>query len=90
MKSALTRLLVFAALAATLPICASAQSADIPRTASGKPDLNGLWQALGNAHWDIEPHAARAALAMQPGPVIPVPANSQPPPHRCFMFRTLH
>jgi len=51
-----------------------AQGSDIPRTASGKPDLNGIWQALGNAHWDIEAHMARAALAMQPGPVVPVPA----------------
>ncbi len=57
------------------PFGGSAQLADIPRTASGKPDLNGIWQALGNAHWDIEPHRARAALAMQPGPVIPVPAS---------------
>ena len=52
-----------------------AQHTDIPRTASGKPDMNGIWQALGNAHWDIEPHLARAALAMQPGPVVPVPAE---------------
>jgi len=52
-----------------------AQSGDIPRTAAGRPDLNGIWQALGNAHWDIEPHSARPALAMQPGPVVPVPAN---------------
>jgi hypothetical protein len=54
---------------------AAAQSADIPRTPSGRPDFNGIWQALGNAHWDIEPHAARPALAMQPGPVVPVPAR---------------
>ena len=67
--------LILVALAAALPLCLSAQNGDIPRTASGKPDMNGLWQTLGNAHWDIEPHAARAALAMQPGPVIPVPAN---------------
>ncbi len=52
----------------------AAQSTDIPRTAAGKPDMNGIWQALGNAHWDIEPHLARPALAMQPGPVVPVPA----------------
>ena len=54
---------------------AGAQSGEVPRTLSGRPDLNGIWQALGNAHWDIEPHQARAALAMQPGPVVPVPAD---------------
>ena len=35
-----------------------------PRAADGKPDLNGIWQALGTAHWDVEGHAAR------PGPVV--------------------
>jgi hypothetical protein len=53
----------------------SASRGEIPRLPSGRPDLNGIWQALGNAHWDIEPHAARPALAMQPGPVVPVPAK---------------
>lgn len=53
----------------------ASQGAGIPRTASGKPDMNGIWQALGNAYWDIEPHLARPALAMQPGPVVPVPAS---------------
>jgi hypothetical protein len=48
---------------------------EIPRTPGGRPDFNGIWQALGNAHWDIEPHTARPALAMQPGPVVPVPAT---------------
>jgi hypothetical protein len=28
-----------------------------PRTADGKPNLNGIWQVLGSAHWDLEPHA---------------------------------
>ena len=31
-----------------------------PRTAEGRPDLNGIWQALGTADWDIEAHQARA------------------------------
>ena len=60
---------------ATLPQGARAQSAGIPRTAAGKPDLNGIWQTLGTANYDLEPHMARAALAMRPGPVVPVPAK---------------
>ena len=60
---------------AVAAVSANAQTAEIPRTQDGKPDMNGIWQALGNAHWDIEPHAARAALQMQPGPVVPVPAK---------------
>jgi hypothetical protein len=60
---------------ATLPATGVAQRRDLPRTASGKPDLNGIWQALGNDHYDIEPHDARPALAMRAGPVVPVPAR---------------
>jgi hypothetical protein len=29
-----------------------------PRTPDGKPNLNGIWQALNEANWDLEPHAA--------------------------------
>lgn len=67
------------AVATTAACARSAESVSqadsIPRTSSGRPDMNGIWQALGNAHWDIEPHLARPALAMQPGPVVPVPAR---------------
>jgi hypothetical protein len=45
-----------------------------PRLSDGKPDLNGIWQALNEANWDLEPHMARAALALRPGPYVPVPA----------------
>jgi len=34
----------------------------LPRLAGSAPNLNGIWQALGNAHWDLETHTA------QPGP----------------------
>ena len=44
-----------------------------PRIA-GHPDLNGIWQAINEANYDIEGHTARPALALQPGPYGPVPA----------------
>ena len=50
------------------------RAAAIPRL-NGKPDLNGIWQTLTTANWDIQAHSAKAALAMRPGPVIPVPAK---------------
>jgi hypothetical protein len=45
-----------------------------PRLANGRPDLNGIWQALNEAHYDLEAHVARPALALRPGPYGPIPA----------------
>jgi hypothetical protein len=45
-----------------------------PRAADGHPDLNGIWQAMNEANWDIEMHMARPALQVRPGPYGPVPA----------------
>lgn len=46
-----------------------------PRGLDGKhPDLNGIWQALNEANYDVERHNARASLALRDGPVGPVPA----------------
>jgi len=47
-----------------------------PRGPAGKPDLNGVWQVFNRANYDIEPHAARASLAMVEGDLGPVPAPS--------------
>ncbi|THD78582.1 MAG: hypothetical protein E7812_11380 [Phenylobacterium sp.] len=39
------------------------------------PDLNGVWQVMNTAGWNIEPHAASAALQLRAGPYGPVPAK---------------
>jgi hypothetical protein len=55
----------------------SAQTAsdEISRTADGKPDLGGVWQALNTAHFDLEAHPARPGLAITAAP----PRSTAPP-----------
>src|ERR1700719_1808918 len=65
------------ALAFVLPGSSAAQTANAsPGLADGKPDLNGIWQALGEANYDVEAHVARPAMAVRPGPYGPVPASA--------------
>ena len=45
----------------------AAQATGLARTVEGKPDFNGIWQALNEAHWDLEAHAARPGMVTQPG-----------------------
>ena len=45
-----------------------------PRIAGGHPDLNGIWQAINEANFDLEGHSARPAMALRKGPYGPVPA----------------
>ncbi len=44
-----------------------------PRLADGHPDLNGIWQTINEANYDIQMHVARPALALREGPYGPVP-----------------
>jgi hypothetical protein len=46
-----------------------------PRTADGKPNLNGIWQALNTASWDVEPHAAGPSMIKELGAIAAVPAG---------------
>jgi hypothetical protein len=67
-------LLAGAALVVAVPLCGQSSSYRAPRAEGGKPDLNGIWQVLNEANYDLEGHNARAALALRPGPYGPVPA----------------
>lgn len=63
-----------------IPLCAAglhAQNAAsrIPRMANGKPNLNGIWQAMSTAHWDLEDHPAQPAALVQMGAIGAVPAG---------------
>src|SRR5262249_46247869 len=84
MRASVRELVIAAAAAAggafvaltALPVQGQAPAAAYraPRLADGKPDLNGIWQALNEANYDLEAHMARAALQLRPGPFGPVPA----------------
>jgi len=52
---------------------APAQTYRAPRTKDGKPDLNGLWQAVNTANWDIEGHGAAPGPFWQLGAEFSVP-----------------
>ncbi|MBT70579.1 MAG: hypothetical protein CMQ15_00830 [Gammaproteobacteria bacterium] len=48
-----------------------------PRGPDGiHPDLNGIWQALNEANYDLEFHMAKAAMALRDGPHGSVPAKA--------------
>lgn len=55
-----------------VPVAGQAYRA--PRGPDGKPNLNGIWQALNEANYDLESHMARPAMALVPGHSTPVPA----------------
>ena len=54
---------------------AQAQAYEAPRTADGKANLNGIWQALNTANWDLQEHAARPGQVLALGAIGAVPAG---------------
>jgi hypothetical protein len=56
---------IVAAVLAAAPMTAAAQVSALPRTADGRPNLQGIWQVLNTAAWDIQDHQAR--LGVPPG-----------------------
>ena len=71
-KPGIAGIVAFASLLNFAPVPALAQSSTTAksgiaagprRLADGKPDLNGIWQSLNTANWDIQGHTAA------PGPI---------------------
>jgi hypothetical protein len=56
--------------------CSSAPAgAEIPRTADGRPDLQGIWQVRNRASYNLEDHVARHGMPAGRGVVVdgPIP-----------------
>jgi hypothetical protein len=56
-----------------IPTASWGEAYKAPRTADGRADLNGVWQVLNTANWDIQEHAA------QSGPVVALGAAGAVP-----------
>ena len=54
---------------------AAPRATNIPRMPDGKPNMTGLWQALGTAYWDIRDHSAQNTPFYQLGATGAEPAG---------------
>lgn len=65
-------------LTATAALTASAQTAPAARPAriAGQPNINGIWQAMNSANWNLEAHSAEALQGFwQLGSLAAIPAG---------------
>ena len=79
-RAAATALTIFmtGVLAACQPAAppSSPPAAAAPGKINGHPDLNGVWQAIGSAYWNLEDHSASALSQFwQLGAIAAVPAG---------------
>src|SRR5713101_5836116 len=69
MRKPLTNSVVHIAVLLSLAATPATAQNKLPRSADGKPDLNGIWQAMNTANWDLQGHEARAGLIVALGAV---------------------
>ena len=68
-------ILLLVACFACLMGVAKADDYKAPRGPDGiHPDLNGVWQAMVSANYDIEMHTAKHSMQLREGPYGPLPA----------------
>jgi hypothetical protein len=69
-------LCIFAFAAVGLASDAAAQQRERPERIGGKPNLNGIWQALNTAYWNLEGHSAEPIEEYwQLGAIAAIPAG---------------
>ncbi len=70
------RLILIAGLAlAALPAIAQTPAARPARLPDGKPNLNGIWQAMNTANWDLQDHASATSLIVATGALLAEPGG---------------
>ena len=62
-------------LLAAMLVGAQAPAYRAPRIGDGKPNLNGIWQALNEANWDLQGHTAAQGPAAALGAAFSMPPS---------------
>src|SRR5438874_10344876 len=60
---------------AAMPVSGQTVAYRAPRNADGKPNLNGIWQAMNTADWDLQGHAASQGPVPALGAVFSIPPS---------------
>lgn len=63
----------FFAVYMAFPGAMFAQETDFPRLQDGTPDLNGIWQSLNNANWNLEDQKAQQGAVESLGAIGAIP-----------------
>ena len=75
LRDTMTALTAAAAFVVLFLTAVAAQDYRAPRTHDDRPDLNGIWQAVGAHHHDLEGHAADFSPSLEMGALGAIPAG---------------